>query len=293
MYRECRHILPTGRKCKCPAVTGQLRCHFHSTMRHHSEDGLSDRKEPLILPSLEDVAGIQIALMQVTSALGSGRITNKQAGLYLYALQIASTLAARAEKMQPVKDAVRSVTCDDRGNILAEEVTVCEPPHDCLHCQNRPTCDKFEDYQDEVEELEEQLEEEEDEDETEDEEEDDECDGEDEDDEEDEDDSDEEVEDEESILDDLQAQASNQPRTLTTQPEVPRRGRSIVAHGGSPGIRQQAKPASRRAARIHSQPLSRVGCPIQAAFTFGIRSEKRTRGLGGKHRTRKTPGLSF
>jgi len=157
MFRECRHILFTGRRCKSPAVNGNIYCFNHFKMTHHAKDGLDDRKEPLILPPLEDIAGIQIALMQVTNALGSGRITNKQAGLYLYSLQIASTLAIRAERQSPVRDSVRSLTCDDWGNYIAEESTICEPPHDCLSCKNRNTCAKFEDYEEEVEELEQQL----------------------------------------------------------------------------------------------------------------------------------------
>jgi len=80
MYRECRHIRATGRKCKSPAVNGQLFCFFHFDSRRHAKDGLENRDEPLILPSLEDIAGIQIALMQVTNALASGRLTNKQPG---------------------------------------------------------------------------------------------------------------------------------------------------------------------------------------------------------------------
>jgi hypothetical protein len=157
MFRECRHVMSTGRKCKSPAVNEQLFCYNHFITRRHAKDGLEVRNEPLILPSFEDVQGIQIALMQITNALGSGRITNKQAGLYLYALQIASTLADRADKQIPVKDPVRSLSSDDWGNIIAEEVTVCEPPHDCLKCTRRNTCEKFEDYEEEVEELEQQL----------------------------------------------------------------------------------------------------------------------------------------
>jgi hypothetical protein len=149
--------MSTGRKCKSPAVNGQLFCYNHFVTRRHAGDGLEVRNEPLLLPSLEDIGGIQIALMQITNALGSGRITNKQAGLYLYSLQIASTLAARADKQISVNDPVRSLSSDNWGNIIAEEVTVCEPPHDCLNCTRRNTCEKFEDYEEEVEELEQQL----------------------------------------------------------------------------------------------------------------------------------------
>jgi hypothetical protein len=42
------------------------------------------------LPLLEDANSVQVALMKVIQALGSGRVDHKTAGLILYALQTAS-----------------------------------------------------------------------------------------------------------------------------------------------------------------------------------------------------------
>ena len=164
MFIECRHILPSGLKCKAPALRNNPFCYFHGRLRRYAEDGLSNRKEPLILPSLEDASGIQIGVMEVLNALGSGRIDRLQARVYLYGFQIASRLALRATAHED-SAVVRSMTCDNYGEVLAEEATACEPPSDCLACPKRPTCKDFENYETEVEELEDQLAEQEDEEE--------------------------------------------------------------------------------------------------------------------------------
>ena len=156
MFIECRHILPSGLKCKSPALRNRPFCYFHSGLRRHSADGASDRKEPLLLASLEDPSGVQIAIMDVLNAYGHGRIDRRQAGLYLYGLQIATQVATRLNTHEN-PSAVRSITCDNDGLELAEEATACEPPQDCLTCQTRATCNRFEDFECEVEELEQRL----------------------------------------------------------------------------------------------------------------------------------------
>ena len=90
MCPECRHIMPTGVKCHSPALRGKPYCYFH--IRRHS---LAPRpapkpEEPLKLPNLADRGNIRTALGQVLNALGSSRLTPRRAGLFLYALQIAS-----------------------------------------------------------------------------------------------------------------------------------------------------------------------------------------------------------
>jgi len=163
MFIECRHILPSGLKCQSPALRNRPFCYFHSGLRRFSSDGTSGHKEPLILPSLEDLSGIQIALMEVLSAFGHERIDRRQAAVYLNGLQLATRIAMKTSTLQN-PSSVRAVTCDDQGGDLAEETTTCEPPNDCLQCTTRNSCKKFEDYEYEVEQLEEQLAEEEEED---------------------------------------------------------------------------------------------------------------------------------
>ena len=163
MFAECRHILPSGLKCKSPAIRNRHFCYFHSGLRRYSADATSARKEPLILPSLEDLRGVQIAITQVLSAFAHGRIDRREVGAYLYGLQLTTRIAIHiATHENPASThenpaSIRSITCDDSGADLAEEQNTCEPPHDCLACPNRETCKNFENYESEVEELEEQL----------------------------------------------------------------------------------------------------------------------------------------
>jgi hypothetical protein len=154
MFIECRHIKPSGLKCKSPAVRKTPFCYFHTGLYRSRNPSLSDAREPITLPSLEDATGIQIALQQVLSALGSSRIDPRRAGLYLRGLEIAGRLAAKTSSDSP-GESVRDLTCDDNGDPLALEESACEPPEDCLACDKRDQCKVFEDYEDEVEQLEE------------------------------------------------------------------------------------------------------------------------------------------
>lgn len=153
MFIECRHIKPSGLKCKSPAVRNTPYCYFHTGLYRSRNPSLSDVKEPITLPSLEDATGVQIALQQVLSALGSSRIDPRRAGLYLRGLEIAGRLAAKPSSESPGKPE-RDLCCDHNGDPLALEKTTCEPPHDCLECRLRDHCEQFEDYEDEVERLE-------------------------------------------------------------------------------------------------------------------------------------------
>ena len=157
MFIECRHIKPSGLKCKSPAVRKTPYCYFHTGLYRSRNPSLSDAREPIIFPSLEDPTGVQIALQQVLGALGSSRIDPRRASLYLRGLEIAGRLAAKPPSDSP-GESVRDLSCDQNGDPLALEKTTCEPPEDCLKCGQRDQCKDFEDYEDEVAELEEQAE---------------------------------------------------------------------------------------------------------------------------------------
>lgn len=90
MYLECRHILPSGVRCKSPALRGMSFCYHHESLRRFSSLNSSPEKQPLQLPSIEEPRGIQIALAQILAALASGRIEPRRASLMLYGLQIAT-----------------------------------------------------------------------------------------------------------------------------------------------------------------------------------------------------------
>ncbi len=158
MYHECRHIMPSGKKCHSPALHNQAYCYYHNNLRRYSRPPAGNN---LTLPSIEDNRGIQIALTQVLTALNSPYMDTRRAGLMLYGLQIATQLANRTSDLEP-KEAVRA--CDEStGAALAPEKAVCEPPRDCRNCPRHDTCENFEEPEEEeqVEEGSEDFEEEE------------------------------------------------------------------------------------------------------------------------------------
>jgi hypothetical protein len=129
MFIECRHILPRGTKCKSPALRGKVYCYFHDCLRRFEQDGLRLTEEPLCLPPLEDARGIQMALGQILTALGSARLDTRKAGLYLYGLQLAAQLLAHLPEPSPENrdEMVRALACDDAGNLIAAEETPFAP----------------------------------------------------------------------------------------------------------------------------------------------------------------------
>ena len=155
MFNECRHILTSGHKCKAAALRGQAFCYFHTASRRY-ENIRTTSAEPLLLPSVEDTAGVQIAVNQVLRSLASHRIDRRQAGVYFYGLQIAARLARKSDEKP--SESVRETCEDPIDGTLAAEKTTCEPPADCVNCRRRDFCENFDYYEDDVEELEERLE---------------------------------------------------------------------------------------------------------------------------------------
>jgi hypothetical protein len=154
MFVECRHILTSGHKCKSPALRGQAYCYFHTADRRYATTSTA-AIDPLLIPNIEDAAGVQVAINQVFRSLASRRIDRRQAGVYFYGLQIAARLARKSDE-KPT-ETVRE-TCEDAdGHTLAPEKSTCEPPDDCVNCQRRDFCKDFEFWESDVEELEERL----------------------------------------------------------------------------------------------------------------------------------------
>ena len=155
MFNECRHILTSGHKCKAAALRGQAFCYYHTAARRYANITTTSA-EPLLLPSTEDTAGVQIAINQVLRALSSHRIDRRHAGVYFYGLQIAARLARKSDE-KPT-ETVRETCEDSDGSVLATEKSTCEPPADCVNCLRRSFCENFEYYEDDVAELEARLE---------------------------------------------------------------------------------------------------------------------------------------
>ena len=154
MFNECRHILTSGHKCKAAALRGQAFCYYHTAARRYANVRTTS-VDPLLLPSIEDTAGVQIAVNQVLRALASRRIDRRHAGVYFYGLQIAARLALKSDE-EP-SESVRETCEDSDGCTLAPEKSTCEPPADCVNCRRRTFCEDFEYYEDDVEELEARL----------------------------------------------------------------------------------------------------------------------------------------
>jgi hypothetical protein len=154
MFIECRHILTSGHKCKSPALRGQAYCYFHTANRRFATTSTA-AVDPLLIPNIEDTAGVQVAINQVFRGLASRRIDRRQAGVYFYGLQIAARLARKSDE-KPT-ETVRE-TCEDAdGQTLAPEKSTCEPPADCINCRRRNFCGDFRLHKRKVEQLEERL----------------------------------------------------------------------------------------------------------------------------------------
>jgi hypothetical protein len=141
MFKECRHIMPSGARCHSPALRDQPCCYFHTNLRRSTAPKGKFEDQSLQLPTLEDSSAVQLALTQVLGALSSSQLDARRAGLLLYGLQIAAKITARPSTRRPT-DFVRSVSQEADGALLATQKTGCEPPEDCRTCREitRFTC---------------------------------------------------------------------------------------------------------------------------------------------------------
>jgi hypothetical protein len=159
MFQECRHIMPSGSRCHAAALREMPYCYFHATLHRRANRKNRPASEPLQIPVLEDAGAIQIALSQIVDALGSSRIDPRRAALLLSAIRVAASVIPRSSADNPASP-VRAFSCEDDGEVLAPEQSVCEPPADCRTCPRQNTCDRFEETdEDEEAEQEEEYEE--------------------------------------------------------------------------------------------------------------------------------------
>jgi len=105
---QCQHTKLSGVRCGSPAMKGRRYCYFHRQLRlqQHRCSSKYARQRPLVLPMLEDAASIQFALMEVTQAVLDDRISEKKAGLLLYALQTAA-LNLKQMNTEPQEELIR------------------------------------------------------------------------------------------------------------------------------------------------------------------------------------------
>jgi hypothetical protein len=139
MFQECRHIMPSGSRCRAAALRKMPYCYFHATLHRLANPKNRPANEPLHIPVLEDAGAIQIALSQIVDALGSSRIDPRRAALLLSAIRVAVSLIPRPSADHPARP-VRAFSCEDDGEVLAPEQSVCEPFADCRKCEAKDSC---------------------------------------------------------------------------------------------------------------------------------------------------------
>jgi len=107
--RRCGHIKTNGTQCGSPALKGKELCYFHEKNRPEPVDYYIDEEHysvgQIVLPVFEDGHSIQTVIRQVVQLMLTRRIERKDAGLMLYALQIAAgnLKTMQTEKARPMQ----------------------------------------------------------------------------------------------------------------------------------------------------------------------------------------------
>jgi len=107
--RRCRHVKTKGTQCGSPALKAGELCYYHEHNRPQPVelyiDGERYCDSQIVLPVFEDAHSIQTVIRQVVQLMLTRRIERKDAGLLLYALQIASgnLKTMQAERAKPTQ----------------------------------------------------------------------------------------------------------------------------------------------------------------------------------------------
>jgi hypothetical protein len=92
---HCHHIKENGFFCQQPAMRGRNYCFTHLRVlgrrMRMARERARQQSLPLLLPLLEDMDAVMVALSQVLDAHADGRISERSAGLMLYGLQQAAS----------------------------------------------------------------------------------------------------------------------------------------------------------------------------------------------------------
>lgn len=107
--RRCQHIKTSGAQCGSPALKEKEFCYYHQQNRAVAaaiyREGERGANGEIVIPPFEDGHAIQTVLRHVVQLVLERRIERKDAGLMLYALQIASSNLRQmaAEKPRPTQ----------------------------------------------------------------------------------------------------------------------------------------------------------------------------------------------
>lgn len=89
MYKECRHVMPSGLHCQSPAMRGSVFCYFHSRAQRPALPG-RPRDARIEIPAVLDSEGMKTGISRILQALASGVISTRRAGALLYGIQMAA-----------------------------------------------------------------------------------------------------------------------------------------------------------------------------------------------------------
>jgi len=107
--RRCGHIRTNGTQCGSPALKAKELCFYHDQNRPRSVELYVEGERyvdgTIVIPPFEDAHSIQTTIRHVVQLLMERRMDRKDAGLALYALQIASgnLKMMLAEKAKPTQ----------------------------------------------------------------------------------------------------------------------------------------------------------------------------------------------
>ena len=102
-----------GAFCGFPALRDRKYCYYHlmergRRLRRALRDNVSNRLE---IPPLQDLGSVQVALSEITQALGTGQLDHRAAAKMLYAIQAGTSLIkyrGQLEATQSESNAVRN-----------------------------------------------------------------------------------------------------------------------------------------------------------------------------------------
>lgn len=84
--KTCRHLMPTGRTCKSPAVRGSAYCYFHNPQKSPRRVSKVTESEFEIEP-LVDPSSIPVIANQILAAMAANRISKSRASVMFQGLQ--------------------------------------------------------------------------------------------------------------------------------------------------------------------------------------------------------------
>lgn len=97
----CEHIKTDGKKCEAVALRDQKYCYYHDRYKH---DNLPSGMGNYDAPVFEDSRSILLGVHQTMTAMLSGRLDPKLAGLALYGYQVASSVVNRQDARSPIEE---------------------------------------------------------------------------------------------------------------------------------------------------------------------------------------------